>query len=213
MLATQIRRLTLYLHTVSSAPLQELWLKSTDGHELRELASSDRNGRPAAHSVKPAHHTPSRLRLIFLDDLQPGASYTTVRRTITEADIVGFAGLSGDFNPLHTDEVFARDETPFGSRIAHGLLGVSVGSGLRGPLDDLHVLAFLEVRRRFVAPIYAGDTLHARYTVSSTRRSERNPDRGVVVLGVELVKQDGTTAQMGEDVVLVGVREDGLTDA
>jgi acyl dehydratase len=143
---------------------------------------------------------------IHFDDLSDDQTFTSTRRTITEADIVGFAGLSGDFNPLHTDEVFAREETPFGRRIAHGLLGLAVGSGLKSELDDLYVLAFLEVQRRFKGPIFPGDTIHAEYRVASRRRSESKPDRGVVILNVELVNQDGTVVQTGQDTVLVGVR-------
>ncbi len=141
---------------------------------------------------------------ICFDDIAVGQAYTTGRRTITDADIVNFAGLSGDFNPLHMDDVFAAEETPFGRRIAHGLLGLAVGDGLQCEMNDWYVLAFLETRRRFEGPIFPGDTIHAEYEVASTRRSESKPDRGAVVVDVRLVNQDGTVVQSGEDTVLVG---------
>jgi 3-hydroxybutyryl-CoA dehydratase len=141
---------------------------------------------------------------ICFDDIAEGQAYTTSRRTITDADIVNFAGLSGDFNPLHLDDVFAQEETPFGRRVAHGLLGLSVGSGLRCEMDDWYVLAFLETRRRFQGPVFPGETIHTEYTVASKRRSESKPDRGVVVVDVKLVKQDGTVVQSGEDTLLIG---------
>lgn len=144
---------------------------------------------------------------IFFGEIQEGRTYRTARRTITDADIVGFAGLSGDFNPLHIDDEFARDETPFGRRIAHGLLGLSIGEGLRSELDEWHVLAFLEVQRRFEAPIFPGDTIHMEFAVQSTRRSKSNPMRGIVVLDAKLVNQDGATLQSGQDTVLVGAND------
>jgi acyl dehydratase len=62
----------------------------------------------------------------YLEDIEVDSTFKTGRRTVTEADVVAFAGVSGDFNPLHTDEVFAREETPFGGRIAHGPLVLSI---------------------------------------------------------------------------------------
>jgi 3-hydroxybutyryl-CoA dehydratase len=141
---------------------------------------------------------------ICFEEIEEGQTYTTARRTITDADIVNFAGLSGDFNPLHLDDVFATEETPFGRRIAHGLLGLSVGSGLRSEMDDWYVLAWLEVQRRFEGPVFPGDTIHTEATVKSKRRSKSKPDRGVLVVEIKLVKQDGTVVQSGEDTVLVG---------
>lgn len=146
------------------------------------------------------------MAVIYLEDIESGLEGVTRRRTITEADITSFCGISGDFNPLHTDDLFVLQETPFRARIAHGLLGLSISSGLRSDLDDWKVLAYLEVQRRFVAPIYAGDTIHARWTVESLRRSRSRPDAGVVTLSVEVRNQEGETLQKGKDVVLVGAR-------
>ena len=141
---------------------------------------------------------------IGFDEIEEGRTYVTARRTITDADIANFAGLSGDFNPLHMDDKFAQESTPFGRRIAHGLIGVSIGSGLRSEMDDWYVLGWLEVQRRFEGPIFPGDTIHTEATVTSKRPSRSKPGRGIVVLEIKLVKQDGSVVQRGEDTVLMG---------
>src|SRR5262245_60641018 len=81
--------------------------------------------------------------LLYLEDLKPGGTFTSSARTVTEADIVSFAGLSGDFHPIHVDHEFARSG-PFGRPIAHGLLPLVIASGLRSLLDELSVLGFVE---------------------------------------------------------------------
>jgi len=140
----------------------------------------------------------------FLDDLEPGQEFVSAGRTITEADIVAFAGVSGDFSPLHTDEQWVREHTPFDGRIAHGLLVLSASSGLRTPgLDDLEVIAYLEEARQFVAPTYPGDTIRARWTVRELRRSRSRPTTGVVTVDVEVFTHKATVVQRGHDVWLV----------
>ncbi len=102
---------------------------------------------------------------VFFEDLQIGDEQTTAGRTITEADIVAFAGLSGDYTELHTNAEKMKD-SPFGRRIAHGLLTLSVTSGLLTRLGSLAdaVIAYYGIDRlRFTAPVFAGDTI----TVSS----------------------------------------------
>lgn len=142
----------------------------------------------------------------FLEHLQAGQEVVTVRRTLTDADIMFFAGLSGDYNALHTDELFVTEHTPFRGRIAHGLLVLSISSGLRSDLDAVQSLAYLEVQRRFVGAVYPGDTIHARWKVNEVRRSRSRPDAGVVTLAVEVVNQDGDVVQEGTDVWLVAAR-------
>jgi acyl dehydratase len=143
---------------------------------------------------------------VYLEDIEVGLELSSARRTVTEADIVAFAGLSGDYNPLHTDEIFAREETPFRGRIAHGLLVLSIADGLRNPFDDWAHLAWLEVQRRFVGPTYPGDTIHAVRRVEDVRPSSSRPGTGVVTVAVEVVKQDGEVVQRGRDVLLVSAR-------
>lgn len=151
---------------------------------------------------------------LYFEDFEEGREWVTPGRTITEADVVHFAGLSGDFNPLHTDAVFAAG-TPYGRRIAHGVLGLAVATGLRqrtGVLDG-SVLALLEIRQwRFVRPVFIGDTVHVRWRVVEKRPTSR-PDRGVLVQQVQLWNQDGQVVQEGILVSLVRRRTPGEAGA
>src|SRR5438876_12253598 len=101
---------------------------------------------------------------MYLEDLPAGLEVMTARRTVPESDIVTFAGVSGDFNPLHTDESYVREHTPFRGRIAHGLLVLAIASGVRSEPDRAPSGAFLEARRQFLAPTYPGHTVPARWT-------------------------------------------------
>jgi len=142
---------------------------------------------------------------LFFDDLEIGTKYVSRGRTITESDIVAFAGISGDFNPLHTDEMWVRENTGFSGRIAHGLLILSISSGLATPeLDELEIQAYLETTRKMLAPTYPGDTVKVIQTVADLRASSSRPDTGIATFDVEVTNQDGTTVQQGTDVYLVG---------
>ena len=143
----------------------------------------------------------------YFEDFEEGMRFTTPRRTITEADIVNFAGLSGDFNPIHVDAVHAG-ESMFGERIAHGLLGLAIASGLTSHLGFLgdKVQAFMGLEWKFKAPTFIGDTVHCELTVSSTRYMKRLGG-GIVKLGIEVVNQEGETAQKGTWTVLFKSRE------
>jgi len=138
-------------------------------------------------------------RRITLATISPGDAHTSTRITVTEAHIVGFAGLTGDFNPLHMDDESAR-QGPFGRRIAHGMLSYSLSTGMRSPIDDWEILAFLETRRKFKGPVFIGDTIHYEAKVIEVRPSASKKDRGVVRVAMSLRKQDGSVVQEGEDV-------------
>ena len=143
-----------------------------------------------------------------LEDLSAGQQFVSAGRTVTEADVVAFAGLSGDFNPLHVDETWVTEHTSYRGRIAHGLLVLAISSGLRTPeLEELEVLAYLEVLRSFVAPVYPGDTIRAHWSVDAMRRSRSRPGAGVARLSVEVRKHDGEVVQRGSDVYLVGAAD------
>jgi acyl dehydratase len=133
----------------------------------------------------------------YYEDFEPGRVIQTPGRTITEADIGAFAGLSGDFNPLHTDEVFAV-EAGVGGRIAHGpmVLGMAFGLASRAGLFDETVLGLLGVQWTFEAPVRPGDTLRAAVTVLEMRTT-RKPDRGIVGLRLDLRNQRSEPVQTG----------------
>jgi acyl dehydratase len=149
---------------------------------------------------------------IYFEDIEAGREVITARRTITEADILWFCGLSGDFNPLHTDIEFIREHTPFRDRIAHGHLVLSITGGLRSELDNWRIIAYLDCQRRFLVPVYAGDTIHGAYAVTEVRPSRSRPETGVVVCDVMTLNQAGEVVQQGVDVLLIGSRN-GSTQA
>jgi acyl dehydratase len=143
---------------------------------------------------------------LYFEDFKVGDEFVTLSRTVTEADIVAFAGLSGDYNQLHTDAEFAAG-TIFGERIAHGLLGLAITGGLKQRLGifDGTVMAFLGLTWDFVGPIRIGDTIHVRMVVAETRTTHK-PDRGILVQDVELINQDGRTVQKGRHTVMMRCR-------
>jgi acyl dehydratase len=141
-------------------------------------------------------------RGLYFEDITEGMSVRSPGRTITEADIVLFSALSGDWNQLHTDAEYAKS-TPFGERIAHGLLGLAVASGLASRLGFLEgtVEAFLSLDWKFKAPIRIGDTVHLEASVA--RKREMPGLGGVVVFDVTLLNQKGEVVQKGQWTVLV----------
>ncbi|MBP2227832.1 acyl dehydratase [Azospirillum agricola] len=149
---------------------------------------------------------------VYLDDIEPGARALSTRVTVTEAHIVWFAGLTGDFNPLHMDAEAAK-ANGFGRTIAHGMLTHSMSTGLRSAIDDWAILAFLETRRRFVGPVFAGDTIQYEAEVLEVRPSASKPDRGIVRVGITVRNQSGGTVQEGEDVFSIGRQVTGRVTA
>jgi acyl dehydratase len=139
----------------------------------------------------------------YYEDIQVGDEYLSPGRTVTEADIVAFAGLSGDFNVLHTDAEYMRTSI-FGERIAHGLLGLAIQSGLgsRAMARPYATIAFLGLRWRFKAPIKIGDTIKVRLKVTD-RRETSKPDRGIVVIERSVLNQRGELVQEGETEIMV----------
>ena len=138
----------------------------------------------------------------YFDEIQVGEAYESPGRTVTEADIVMFAGLSGDYNVLHTDAEFMKSSI-FGERIAHGLLGLSIQSGLltRG-MQPYATIAFLGLRWKFKGPIKIGDTIRARAKVIGKKETSKS-DRGIVTLSRQVLNQRGEVVQEGETDVMV----------
>lgn len=144
---------------------------------------------------------------LYFEDLPVGHAFTSARRTVTEADVVAFAGVSGDFNPLHTDAVAAA-ASGFGQRIAHGMLVLSIATGLRqqtGVFTDSH-RGLLEIRSwKFGAPVHFGDTIEVLTRVVEARPTAK-PERGLVVQAVEVRNQRQEVVQSGELVTLIATR-------
>ena len=149
----------------------------------------------------------------YLEDFQVGQEMDSPRRTITEADIVQFAGVSGDYNALHVDAEYARS-TPFGERIAHGLLGLSVASGLAAQAGYLEgtVMAFTSLDWRFKRPILIGDTIGLTSTVSRVRPMP-SQGGGLVTLQVTVLNQQEEVVQEGTWSLLMRSRAAGSPDA
>ena len=147
-------------------------------------------------------------RGMYFEDFQVGMRIVTAGRTVTEADVVRFAALSGDYNPLHTDAEYAKN-SPFGARIAHGLLVTSMVTGLvdRTGLLEGTTLAFREINEwKFIRPVYFGDTIHAVLEVEQTRPLRRLGG-GAVTIVVDVRNQKDETVMKGRWTVLMLSRE------
>lgn len=146
-------------------------------------------------------------RGLYFEEFAVDQSVVSPSRTITEADIVSFAALSGDWNAIHTDAQFAARHA-FGQRVAHGLLIMSIASGLATRLGILEetVLAFREIGGwKFAQPVFIGDTIRVRATVSKTKAMPRLGG-GRVTLKVEVLNQDDEVAQRGTWGILIKSR-------
>lgn len=139
-------------------------------------------------------------------DLHVGMSFRSPGRTITDADVVGFAGLTGDFSELHTSDVYAK-ASQFGRRVAHGMLGLAFAHGLMWPrTGELRqtAIAFLGIDGwKFVAPIFIGDTIFVNYRIAELRDSKSRPTQAIATFDVEIVNQDGAIVQQGRKALLV----------
>lgn len=143
-------------------------------------------------------------RGLYFEAFETGQRITTPARTISEADIVAFAGLSGDYTAIHTDAVYAADTT-FGRRVAHGLLVLSVASGLavRTGFIEGTVIAFREIEGwKFSHPVYIGDTVHVEIVVEETKPLPRLGG-GAVTLDFTVKNQDDLSVMKGRWTVLV----------
>ena len=138
------------------------------------------------------------MKRTFYEDYAIGDEFITPARTVTEADVTMFAALSGDYNRLHTDAEYAA-QGPFGERIAHGLLGLSMVIGLayRTEIDPDGAVAFLGLSWKFSGPIKFGDTIHAIIQIANMRPT-RAPDRGIIAMSTQLLNQHDEIVQSGE---------------
>ena len=139
---------------------------------------------------------------LFFDDVEVGQEWLTLARTVAEADLVNFAGISGDFNPIHVDHEFAKT-TLFSRPIAHGLLVWSMSSGLSLYCPPMRTLAFLSVREwNFKAPVFAGDTIRTRLKILE-KESRSHGRRGVITWQRQIINQEDKIVQEGVTLTLV----------
>ena len=142
----------------------------------------------------------------YLEDYEIGREYTSQGRTITEADVVNFAGVSGDFNPLHTDEEFGK-ANQFGKRIAHGALGFIISNGLNNQMGIAEgtTIAFIECTVKYTAPLLIGDTIHIVVIPTEVIHSSK-PGKGILKQLVKLVNQDERVIMESNQTLMVKSR-------
>ncbi|OGO81085.1 MAG: dehydratase [Chloroflexi bacterium RIFOXYD12_FULL_57_15] len=141
---------------------------------------------------------------LYFEEFSVGQKITSVARTVAESDILTFAGLTGDYNQIHTDAEFAKG-TQFGGRVAHGLLGLSLAVGLlmrTGVLEGT-VLAFREiVEWKFIKPVFIGDTLHVEMETKELKPMPRIGG-GQALVALDVKNQKNETLMRGTLAVLV----------
>jgi acyl dehydratase len=139
---------------------------------------------------------------LYYEDYEIGQTMVTRGRTITESDIVQFAGLTGDYNPMHTDAEFMKDSI-FGRRIAHGMLTLSYAVGQAYQLGFMEgtILAFRGLEMKFSLPVFIGDTLHVEIVVREKKDALRMGG-GLITMDVKIINQEGKSVQSGSWTVL-----------
>jgi acyl dehydratase len=140
---------------------------------------------------------------LYYEDFEAGKVWTTRGRTVGEGDITLFAGLVGDFNPLHVDAAYCSD-TPYKGRIAHGPLTLSMAIGLMSQqnLIDDTTTGLLGLNWSFSAPVKIGDTIHADVSMVS-KRPTKDLSRGIVVLRLDVINHTGISVQLGEMTLMM----------
>ncbi len=143
---------------------------------------------------------------LYFEDFEVGMTLRTRGRTVTEADIVNFATLTGDFNPMHTDAEYMKSHL-LGQRVAHGMLTLSYAVGLIYQLGVIERtgLAFRGVEMKFSLPVLIGDTIHAELAITELKEMKRLGG-GAVTIEVKIVNQDGKAVQSGVLTMLVAAR-------
>lgn len=142
----------------------------------------------------------------YFEEVEIGQTFVTRRRTITEADIVQFAALTGDYNPMHTDAEYMKTHQ-MGQRIAHGMLTLSYAIGQIYQLGFMErtVIAFRGLNMKFSLPVFIGDTLHSVIKISE-KKEARRMGGGIVTAEIKIINQEGKTVQSGTMTLVLALR-------
>ena len=139
----------------------------------------------------------------YFEEVEPGMNFVTRGRTITETDIVSFAALTGDYNPMHTNDEYMKTH-PMGRRVAHGMLTLSYAVGQMYQLGFMErtVIAFRSVEMKFSLPVFVGDTLHSVVTITE-KKEARRLGGGTITAEVRIINQDNRAVQTGKMVLIL----------
>ena len=153
-------------------------------------------------------YTPDGPIGVYFDEVEIGTEYVTRGRTITESDIVQFAALTGDYNPMHTNDEYMKTHA-MGQRVAHGMLTLSYAVGQIYQLGFMErtVIAFRSVEMKFSLPVFVGDTLHTVVKITE-KKEARRLGGGQVIAEVKIINQDGKTVQSGSMTLILASRPD-----
>ncbi|MBD3845391.1 MaoC family dehydratase N-terminal domain-containing protein [Bosea sp. SSUT16] len=143
----------------------------------------------------------------FYEEIQIGDERLTPRVTVTEGHVLAYAGVAGDFSPIHMDEVYAQS-TVFGGRIAHGLMGLSLTDGMKVQSGFFHDGIALGWSWNFKKPIRIGDTLQVKFRVADMRIPKSRSDMGILTIAIALLNQHGEVVQEGEHRLMVPRKPD-----
>jgi acyl dehydratase len=146
----------------------------------------------------------------YYEAFEIGQKMVTRGRTVTEADIVQFAGLTGDYNPMHTDAEYMKS-SQFGQRVAHGMLTLSyaVGQAYQLGFMERTVMAFRGLEMKFSLPVYIGDTLRTELTIKDMKPMTRLGS-GVIDLDVKIINQAGKVVQSGTWTIMIAMKPGGV---
>lgn len=139
----------------------------------------------------------------IFEQFNVGDTFICQGRTITEADVILFAGVSGDYNPLHTNEEFGKT-TPFGGRIAHGVLILAIATGQinQTGLFEGTTLALLQQTIKYVGAVKFGDTVHLEFKIAGKKETSK-PDRGILTMENKVINQHGQTVLDIQEVIMI----------
>jgi acyl dehydratase len=153
-------------------------------------------------------YTPDGPRGYYFEEVEIGTEYVTRGRTITESDIVQFAALTGDYNPMHTNDEYMKNHL-MGQRVAHGMLTLSYAIGQIYQLGFMEgtVIAFRGIEMKFSLPVFVGDTLHSVVKIVE-KKEARRLGGGSIIAEVKIINQDGKTVQSGTMTLILASTPD-----